>query len=63
MFVAKYNIPGKTLTQPNCNGKVYFRDAEKSFQRPNPLLMKITQMTQNFRKNTGKLKGVNLFQK
>ena len=56
-----------TLTQPNCNNKGYFGVAEKSFRdsttTPNPLPMKITQMTQNCRKNTEKLKGTALFRK
>ena len=49
-----------TLTQPNYNDKVYFGYAEKLFKNstttPNPLSMKITQVTQNFRKNSGKIK-------
>ena len=49
-----------TSTQPNYNDKVYFGVAEKSFKDstiiPNPLPMKITQMSQ-------KLKGGTLFQK
>ena len=56
-----------TSTQPNYNGKVYFGVAEKSFKDsaaiPSPLPIKITQMTQNCRENTGKLKGTTLFQK
>ena len=53
-----------TSTQPNYNDKVYFGVAEKSFKdsttAPNPLPMKIMQMTQNYRKNTGKLKGATI---
>ena len=53
-----------TSTQPNYNDKVYFGVAEKSFKdsttAPNPLPMKIMQMTQNHRKNTGKLKGATI---
>ena len=56
-----------TSTQPNYNDKVYFGVSEKSFEdsttTPNPLPMKVTQMVQNFRKHTGKLKGGTLFQK
>ena len=48
-----------TLTQPNYNDKVYFGVTTTL----NPLPMKITQMTQNFQKNTGKLKGANLSKK
>ena len=56
-----------TSTHPSYNDKFYFGATEKSFKdsttTPNPLLMEITQMTQNCRKNTGKLKGTTLFQK
>ena len=56
-----------TSTQPDYNDKVYFGVTQKSFKdfttTPNPLHMKITQMTQNCRKITGKLKGKTLFQK
>ena len=49
-----------TSTQPNYNNKVYFGVAEKRLKdfttTPNPLPMKTTQMTQNCRRNTGKLK-------
>ena len=54
-------------TQPNYNDKVYFGYAEKQFKdyktTPNSLPMKITQMSQNRQKNTGKLKGAALCQK
>ena len=54
-------------SQTNYNDKVYFADAEKSFKDSattlNPLHMKIMQVTQNCRKNTGTLKGTTLFQK
>ena len=54
--------------QPNYNDKAYFGVAGKSFKdrfynHPNPLDMKIMQMTQNCRKNTGTLQGTTLFQK
>ena len=56
-----------TSTEPNYNDKVYFKVAEKSFidstTIPNLLPMKSTQMTQNCRKDIGKLKGTTLFQK
>ena len=62
MFVAKYTLPGKNnLIQPNYKEKVYFGVAENLSKDPLP--MKITQITQSFRKNTGKLKGTTLFQK
>ena len=54
-------------SQPNYNDKVYFGVAKKSFKDsitiPNPLPIKITQMTQSFRKYTGRLKGTTLFEK
>ena len=54
-------------SQLSYNEKVYFGVAEKSFKdsttTPNPLHMKIMQMTQNCLKNTGTLKGTILFQK
>ena len=56
-----------TSNQPNYNDKVYFRAKEKSFKdsttTPNPLPIKITQMTHNIRKDTGRLKVATLFQK
>ena len=57
-----------TSSQPNYNDQVYFGVA-KSYSKidstttPNPLHMKIMQMTQNCQKNTGTLKGATLFQK
>ena len=55
-------------SQPDYNGKIYCGVAEKSFNHtttttttPNPLHMKITQMTENCRKNTGIIKGKTLF--
>ena len=48
-------------SQPSYNEKVYFGVAEKSFK--DPLHMKLMQMTQNYLKNTGALKGTILFQK
>ena len=64
-------------SQPNYSDKAYFGVAEKSFNNhilqpdstpdstttPDPLHMKIMQMVQNCRKNTGKLKEITLFQK
>ena len=49
-------------SQPNYNEKVYFGVAD-STTTPNPLHMKIMQMTQNCLKNTGTLKGTTLSQK
>ena len=57
-----------TSSQPNYNAK-FTLELQKSHSKidstttPNPLHMKITQMTQNCRKNTGTLNGVPLFQK
>ena len=55
-------------SQPNYNEKVYF-ELQKSHSKidstttPNPLRLKIMQMTQNCLRNTGTLKGTTLFQK
>ena len=54
-------------TQCNYNPEVYFGVVEKLFKdsttTSNPLSMKITKMTKNCQKNTGKLKETSLFQK
>ena len=56
-----------TSIQPTYKDKGYFGVAEKSLKnssttKPNPLLLKITQMTESFRNSTGKLSGITLFQ-
>ena len=73
-FIVLYTNPTHTFyqgkinsSQPNYNDKVYFGVAEKSFKdsttKPNPLHMKIMQMTQNCRKNTGDIKRNNFIPK
>ena len=56
-----------SATQCNYNHEVYFGVVEKLFKgsttTSNPLSMKITKMTKNCQKNTGKLKETSLFQK
>ena len=60
------NYQGKITSIQLYNGKVYFGVAEKSFKdsttTPTLLTMEIRQLTQNCRKNTGKLKQRTLFQ-
>ena len=70
MFVAKYSLPGKKLIYPNpAIMKKFTLELQKSHSKidstttPNPLHMKIMQMTQNCLKNTETLKGKILFQK
>ena len=70
MFVARYSLPGKNSLEPNPSTMTKFTvELQKSYSKidstpaPNPLPMKITQMTQNCREDTGKLKGKTLFQK
>ena len=58
------SLPGKNnFNSTQLQWQSLLSSCRKVVQKPNPLPMKITQMTQNFWKNTGKLKGVNLFQK
>ena len=56
-----------SATQCNYNHEVYFGVVEKLFKgsttTSNPLSMKITKMTKNCQKNTGKLKETTSFQK
>ena len=66
MFVAKYSLPGKNNLNPTQLQRqslpLTCRKID-STTTPKPLPMKITQMTQSFRKNSEKLKETDLFQK
>ena len=68
MFVAQYSLPVKNYSNPTqAQRQSLLWSAEKplkdSTTKRNPLSLKIMQMTQTFRNNTGKLKGKTLFQK
>ena len=64
MFVAKFSLPGKNNSNPTQlqrQSLLWSCIKDDSTTTLNPLPMKITQKTQIFRKNIGKLKGTTLF--